>query len=381
MPVYLDYGATTPLDPAVADAMAPYLLERFGNPHSTHRFGYAAAAGVEAGREQLAALLGASADAVQFTSGATESVNWALKGVLTAPWQTRRRIVTLATEHSCVLETARYLESIGCALTLLPVGSDGRVDLDLLMDALGDDVALVSAMLVNNEIGVVQDVATIAGLAHEWGALMHCDAAQGLGKLPVRVGELGADLLSATAHKMYGPKGVGLLWRRDGLVLAPLLHGGGQEDGRSGTLAPMLCAGFGAAAAIAGERMARDAAHVAALWDRLVAGLAVEHRINGSVEHRWRGNISLTFPGLSGQRLLRELGGIAVSAGSACATASGRPSHVLLALGLSEADAQASLRLGWGRFTTMADIDVAVEAINAAVTRLRRAAAPRLCAG
>ena len=374
-PVYLDYGATTPLDPAVADAMAPYLLERFGNPHSTHRFGYAAAAGVAAAREQLAGLLGTSAEAVQFTSGATESVNWALKGVLTAPWQERRRIVTLATEHSCVLETARYLESIGCELTILPVEPDGRLDPQRLWDAMDEEVALVSAMLVNNEIGVVQDVAHLAGIAHEWGALMHCDAAQGLGKLPVRVEALGVDLLSATAHKMYGPKGVGLLWRREGLELAPLLHGGGQEDGRSGTLAPMLCAGFGAAAAIAGERMARDAAHVAALWDRLLAGLRVDYRINGSREHRWRGNISLTFSGLSGPRLLRELGGIAVSAGSACAAASGRPSHVLLALGLSEAEAQASLRLGWGRFTTVEEIDIAAEAINAAVTRLRRAAA------
>lgn len=374
-PVYLDYGATTPLDPAVADAMAPYLIERFGNPHSTHRFGYEAAAGVEAAREQLAALIGAPAAAIRFTGGATESVNWALKGVLTAPGQARRGIVTVATEHSCVLESARYLEGLGAALTVLPVERDGRLDIERLRAVVGGDTALVSVMLVNNEIGVIQDVAEIAAFAHEWGARFHCDAAQGLGKLPIDVEALGIDLLSATAHKMYGPKGVGLLWRRDGVELAPLLHGGGQEDGRSGTLAPMLCAGFGAAAAIAGERMARDAAHVAALWERFVQGLDVEHRINGSTEHRWRGNISLTFAGVSGRRLLSELRGLAVSAGSACAAASGRPSHVLLALGLSEDEAQASLRLGWGRFTTMEEIDVATGAINAAVTRLRRAAA------
>lgn len=372
-PAYLDYGATTPLDPAVADAMAPYLTGRFGNPHSTHRWGYEAAAGVEAARTQVAALIGAPEEAIQFTGGATESVNWALKGVLTAPGQTRRGIVTVATEHSCVLESARYLEGLGAALTVLPVERDGRLDIERLRAVLNEDTALVSVMLVNNEIGVIQNVGEIAVWAHEWGALFHCDAAQGFGKLPIDVAALEVDLLSATAHKVYGPKGVGLLYRADGLELTPLLHGGGQEAGRSGTLAPMLCAGLGAAAAIAGDRMAADAAHAEALWERLVAGLDVEHWINGSTGHRWRGNISLTFPGLSGARLLRELSDIAVSAGSACAAASGRPSHVLLALGLSEEEARASLRLGWGRFTTVEEIDLAAAAINTAVRRLHRA--------
>jgi len=374
-PIYLDYGATTPLDPAVDAAMRPWGVERFGNPHSPHRWGFEANAAVAVARGHVAALLGCSDAAVNFTSGATESVNWALKGVLTAPGQTRRRIVTLATEHSCVLATADYLASIGGAVTVLPVRPDGLVDLAILEGALGDDVALVSAMLVNNEIGVVQPIRAIADLAHSAGALMHCDAAQGFGKLACSVDDLGVDLLSLTAHKLYGPKGVGALYRRAGIALTPLLHGGGQEDGRSGTLAPALCAGLGEAARIAGERMTADAAHATLLRDRLLASLAPCFRVNGSTTERWPGNLNLSFDGVDGARLLPALRGIAVSSGSACASAGGRASHVLAALGLDAAAARSSLRLGWGRFTTVADIDAAAAELNAVVARLRLRAA------
>ena len=277
MPVYLDYGATTPLDPRVAAAMEPWGVTKFGNPHSAHRWGYEAAAAVALAREQVASLIGAAPERVHFTSGATESVNWALKGVLTAPGQRRNRIVTVATEHSCVLETARYLERLGATLTVLPVGEDGLVDIDDIEAAVsGDDVALVSTMLVNNEIGVIQPITAIAGIAHRHGALMHCDAAQGFGKVPIDVAALGVDLLSLTAHKCYGPKGIGALYIRDGVELEPLLHGGGQEDGRSGTLPTALCVGLGAAAALAdlaaGEVQAR------ALRDRLLRQLDFDYR-------------------------------------------------------------------------------------------------------
>jgi len=374
-PIYLDYGATTPLDPAVDAAMRAWGVERFGNPHSPHRWGFEANAAVAVAREQVAALLDAPADTVSFTSGATESVNWALKGVLTAPGQARSRIVTLASEHSCVLASAEYLRSVGADVTVLPVQRDGLVDLDRVAAAMGDDVALVSAMLVNNEIGVVQPVRAIADLAHVAGALMHCDAAQGFGKLPCNVDDLGVDLLSLTGHKLYGPKGIGALYRRRGVQLTPLLHGGGQEDGRSGTLAPALCTGLGTAARIAGERMAADRAHAEALRDRLLAGLDAGYTINGSMTARWPGNLNLSFDGVDGARLLPALRGIAVSSGSACASAGGRASHVLAALGLEAAAARSSLRIGWGRFTTEAEIDAAAAELNAVVSRLRQKAA------
>jgi cysteine desulfurase len=368
-PIYLDYAATTPLDPAVLDAMLPWLTERFGNPHSPHLWGYEADAVVEVARGQVAALLGVAAATIVFTGGATESVNWVLKGVMTAPGQTRRRLVTLATEHSCVLETARWLESVGCALTVIGVRPDGIVDLDILAAAMGDDVALVSAMLVNNETGVIQPVAAIAAIAHAAEALMHCDAAQGLGKVDCT--GLGVDLLSLTAHKIYGPKGIGALYRRAGVAMTPLLHGGGQEDGRSGTLSPALCVGLGTAAALAAQRMAVDAAHARTLWDRLLAGIGVPVRVNGSMTDRWFGTANLGFPGVDPARLFAAVRDLAVSTGSACASASGRPSHVLAAM----AGAIPGLRLGWGRFTTAAEIDTAAAVLTAAAQRLGAKAA------
>jgi cysteine desulfurase len=375
LPVYLDYGATTPLDPAVAAAMAPWGVEGFGNPHSAHRWGYEAKAAVEAARERVAGLIGAAAETITFTSGATESVNWALKGLLMAPGQTRRRIVTLATEHSCVLETAEYLASIGAILTIVPVRETGLVDLGDLERALGEDVAVVSAMLVNNEIGVVQPVAEIARAAHAVGAVMHCDGAQAFGKIPIDVDAMGIDLLSLTAHKLYGPKGVGALYRRPFTVIAPLLHGGGQEDGRSGTLPTALIVGLGEAARIAGARMAADHGHALLLQGRLLAGLRVPHRVHGDLAARWPGNLNLGFPALAGRLILPLLPGIAASSGSACSQLSGRPSHVLSALGLSDAEARSALRLGFGRFTTVAEVDIAAQQIHTAITNLLNEAA------
>ena len=368
MPIYLDYGATTPLDPAVATAMEPWGVDGFGNPHSAHLWGYKAKAAVERAREQVAGLINAPAETIAFTSGATESNNWALKGLLTAPGQTRRRIVTLATEHSSVLETAQYLAGIGAQLTTVPVREHGLVDLGDLERALGEDVALVSVMAVNNEIGVVQDLAGIGRRAHAVGAVFHVDAAQGFGKLPLDVDACGVDLMSVTAHKVYGPKGVGALYRRPFTVITPLLHGGGQEDGRSGTLPTALIAGLGEAARIAGERMAADLAHALQLRERFLAGLSVLHRINGDLDRRWPGNLNLSFPGLV-MPLIQQLPGLAISSGSACAAVTGRASHVLTSLGLPEPTAKASLRLGFGRFTTATDIDTAATLINAAVQR------------
>jgi cysteine desulfurase len=368
-PIYLDYQATTPVDPAVAAAMQPYLVERFGNPHSPHRYGWEAEAAVDAARAQVARLLNTPSETIVFMSGATEASNLALKGVLTAPGQRRRRIVTVATEHSCVLETAEYLRDLGAELTVLGVDGDGLVRLDEAARNIGDDVAIVSVMAVNNEIGVTQPVAEIARLAKRAGAVMHCDAAQAFGKLPLDVEALGVDLLSVSGHKIYGPKGVGALYVRPGTRLAPQMHGGGQEgDGlRSGTLPPMLCAGLGKAAEIARDRIDADRDHVERLWERALAGLDVPYRINGSTSARWRGNLNVSFPGVEGGRLLADLRGLAVSAGAACASAKGRPSHVLAALGLPDALAKASLRIGWGRFTTEEEIDAATAMLNAAV--------------
>jgi len=368
-PIYLDYQATTPIDPAVAAAMQPFLAERFGNPHSPHRYGWEADAAIDAARAQIGGLLGAAPETIVFTSGATEASNLALKGVLTAPGQRRRRVVTVATEHSCVLDTAEYLRELGAELALLGVDGDGLVRLDEVEAAIGEDAAIVSVMAVNNEIGVIQPIAAIAELARRAGAVMHCDAAQAFGKIPLDVEALGVDLLSLSGHKIYGPKGIGALYVRPGTRVAPQMHGGGQEGNglRSGTLPTMLCVGLGKAADVAGARMAADAAHARTLWDRLLGGIDVPYRINGSATDRWHGNLNLAFPGVDGARLLSDLRELAVSAGAACASAKAKPSHVLAALGLPDALAKASLRIGWGRFTTEAEIDRAAAMIVAAV--------------
>ncbi|MBW7945971.1 MAG: cysteine desulfurase [Sphingomonadaceae bacterium] len=375
MNIYLDYQATTPADPAVVAAMQPFWTQKFGNPHSSHCYGWEAEAAVDIARGHIARVLNIQPETVVFTSGATEANNLALKGVMARA--DRRRLVTVATEHSCVLETAGFLETRGFDLTVLGVGGDGLVDLVALEAGLGPDVALVSVMAVNNEIGIIQPLGRIAAAAHDAGALFHCDAAQGFGKIPLDMQALGIDLMSLSAHKIYGPKGIGALVVRPGLDLEPQMHGGGQEGSglRSGTLAAPLAVGFGKAAEIAAARMDEDRAHAEALWDAFLAALHVPHAINGSTGQRWRGNINLRFEGLDGDRLIADLRRVSISSGAACASAKGRHSHVLEALGLSRAQAKASLRIGWGRFSAEDEVRAAAAMIGEAVLMQQRTAA------
>jgi len=363
--IYLDYQATTPLAPEVREAMLPW-LDKFGNPHSPHRMGREAAAAVEVAREQVAALFGDTPGRLIFTSGATEAANMAIQH---RPLDDRR-VVTIATEHACILDTVRSRRGHGGEAAILPVGTDGIVDLDDAGRALGRNTALVCAMLINNEIGAIQPIAQLGRMARGAGALMFCDAVQGYGRVDLPTED--CDMIAISAHKIHGPKGIGALWIRDGVEIDPLLHGGGQEQGlRSGTLSPMLCAGFGAAAAVMATRRESDAAHVSALWNAGLAAFGDGWTINGSVEHRYRGNLNLRRDGLDVGRLMSELRDIAFSAGSACASGSGRPSHVLRAIGLSEAEAKSSIRIGFGRYTTVEEIEAAAAAINAAAARQR----------
>jgi cysteine desulfurase len=356
--IYLDYQATTPLAPEARDAMLPWLFDRFGNPHSPHRAGREAKAAVEVARAQVAALL-PPGGRVAFTSGATEALNWAIRG-------SSGGIVTIATEHAAVLDTVAAEARRDRAVTILPVGPDGLIDLDTAAAAIGPGTGLVAAMLVNNEIGVIQPIAALAALAKVAGALFLCDAVQGYGRVTIPDG---CDLIAISAHKIHGPKGIGALWVRDGVAIEPLLHGGGQEaPGRSGTLSPMLCAGFGAAAAVAASRMETDAEHVSGLFDPARSMLA-GWQINGALDSRYRGNLNIRRDGLDVNRLMSDLRDIAFSAGSACASGSGRSSHVLRAIGLSDAEARSSIRLGFGRYTTEAEIESAIGQIIEAADR------------
>ncbi|GAA4042125.1 IscS subfamily cysteine desulfurase [Sphingomonas rosea] len=362
--IYLDYQATTPLAPEAKAAMLPW-LDHYANPHSPSRWGREAAAAIEHARGQVAAGLPADGQVV-FTSGATEALNMALRG-------TGGRILTLATEHAAVLDTVEWLGGEGHEVEVLGVGRDGLVDLDRLREALRQPTGLVAAMLVNNEIGVIQPIAEIAALAHAAGALMLCDAVQGFGRMAIPVGP---DLVAVSAHKIHGPKGVGALWIRDGIAVEPLLHGGGQERGlRSGTLSPMLCAGFGAAAALAVARRAADAAHVENLWEAALDALGPDWIVNGSRDHRYHGNLNVRREGLDSARLLADCRQVAFSLGSACASGSGRPSHVLRALGLTDTEARQSVRLGFGRTTTVAELRAACTLIRGAADAQRKFAA------
>jgi len=360
--IYLDYQATTPLASEALDAMLPWLRDGFANPHSAHRAGRAAKAAVEVARDEIARLL-PEGGRVAFTGGATEALNWAIKG-------TDGPIVTLATEHAAVLDAVAAERARGRAVTVLPVGRDGLVDLGAAQAAILPGTGLVAAMLVNNEIGVVQPVAELAAMARAAGAVMLCDAVQGYGRVAIPDT---VDLVAVSAHKLHGPKGIGALWMRDGVVPTPLLHGGNQEDGRSGTLSPALCAGFGTAARLMRERAGEDAAHVARLWDvatEMLAGWTV----NGATDPRYRGNINVRRDCLDVNRLTSDLRDIAFSAGSACASGSGRSSHVLRAIGLSDAQARSSVRIGWGRYTTEAEVRDGVARIAAAADAQRIAA-------
>lgn len=378
-PVYLDNQATTPCDPRVLAAMLPFFGERFGNPASVeHALGRDAGAAVETARAEVAALIGAEPREIVFTSGATESNNIAIKGAARFARDMdnpRRRVITLATEHKCVLESVRSLAGEGCEPVVLPVRPDGLLDPGELARALEVPTLLVSVMAANNETGVLHDLPAIAAQVKAAGALFHTDAAQGCGKIPLDVG-CGIDLMSISGHKIYGPKGIGALYvrHRPRVRLAPLFSGGGQERGlRSGTLAAPLIVGFGVAARLARTEMAEEAPRLAALRDRLLEqltaglpGLAV----NGSRQARLAGNLNLTFPAVSAQALMAAVPELCVSTGSACSSAEVAPSYVLHALGLSDAAAARSLRIGIGRFTSAADIDFAAAALIAAHRRL-----------
>ncbi len=375
-PIYLDNQATTRCDPRVLQVMLPYFADEYGNPHSVeHVMGQRAERAVERAREEVAALVGADAKEIVFTSGATESNNIAIKGAArfaAGMGNGRRRIVTVATEHKCVLEAVGDLEADGFEPLFLPVRPDGVLDPDVLRRALETPTLLVSVMAVNNETGVIQDIAGLAAIAKQAGALFHSDLAQAVGKMPVDLTGWQVDLASISGHKLYGPKGVGALFvrRRPRVRLAPLFSGGGQERGlRSGTLPTPLIVGLGEACRLAGIEMVGEAERLAGLRARLLNGLRAAIpglQVNGSMESRIAGNLNLTFPVVAAATLMRATPDICVSTGSACSSATIEPSYVLRALGLSDEAASRTLRIGIGRFTSAADIDYAAASLAAA---------------
>jgi cysteine desulfurase len=378
--VYLDYHATTPVDPRVLAVMLPFFTERFGNPHSKqHAFGWDAREATDHARAQVAALINATAGEITFTSGATESSNLALKGAVQALRARGNHLITAATEHKSVLDVCREFGQQGCEVTVLGVDAGGLIDLDALRAAMTPRTILVSVMAANNEIGTVQPLAAIGAIAHEHGALLHTDAAQAAGKIPVDVRAMHIDLLSLTAHKFYGPKGCGALFVRrmkPRLALVPQVAGGGQEDGlRSGTLNVPGIVGLGQAAEVCRREMAEEGGRLGALRDRLLDGLRgrlPNVRVNGSLEHRLPHNLHVSFDGIEGEALLMALGDLAVSTGSACSSGSQAPSHVLEAIGATSQGAGASIRFGLGRTTTAADIEFAIDRVSTVVSALRR---------
>ncbi|MFH5927215.1 cysteine desulfurase family protein [Roseomonas xinghualingensis] len=385
-PAYLDNQATTPVDPRVLAAMRPWWEANFANPASIeHAMGREAEVAVEEARAHVAAMIGAEAREVVFTSGATEANNLAIKGAArfaAGQGTGRRRIVTVATEHKCVLESVRDLAAEGFDPVALPVRPDGLLDLETLREALTVPTLLVSVMAVNNEIGVVQDIAALAATTHEAGALFHTDAAQAAGRIPLDVNAMGIDLLSLSAHKLYGPKGIGALYvrRRPRVRLAPLLSGGGQERGlRSGTLPAPLIIGFGEAARIARLESALDEGRIAGQRQRFLTALEAGIpglRVNGNRERRVAGNLNITLPGgVDAQAVMKAAPGVCVSTGSACSSASIEPSYVLRAIGLPEEEARATLRIGMGRFTSPAEVDRAAAELARAWQSLRQQAA------
>jgi len=378
LPIYLDNHATTPLDPRVLEEVMPYLSGRFGNPASrSHSFGWEAAKAVDLARERVAKLIGGAADEIVFTSGATESDNLAIKGVAEANRGRGRHIVTAITEHKAVLDSCKHLEQWGCEVTYLPVPSDGLIDLNELQRALRNDTVLVSVMAANNETGVLQPIREIGALCRGRGILFHTDAAQAVGKTPINVGADNIDLLSISAHKVYGPKGVGALYVRKSpeVRLAPQIDGGGHEYGlRSGTLNVPGIIGLGKAFDLARAEMPEEACRLAGLRNRLRDRLISDLDgvlVNGSVEHRVPGNLNVSFAGVQGEEMLTALDGIALSSGAACSSDHVDPSYVLKALGLSDDLAQASLRFGLGRFTTREEVDYAAGRVIDTVRQLR----------
>jgi len=376
-PIYLDYSATTPIDPRVVDAMLPYLREQFGNPASrSHAFGWEAERGVERAREQVAELAGADPREIIWTSGATESINLALKGAAQFYRDKGRHLITVRTEHKATLDTMRELERSGFEATYLEVQPDGLLDLAQFEAALRPDTILVSVMLVNNEIGVIQDIEAIGAMCRGRGIVFHVDAAQASGKMPIDLGRLQVDLMSFSAHKTYGPKGIGALYvrRKPRVRLEAQIHGGGHERGlRSGTLPTHQIVGMGEAFRIAKEEMSSDNERVRALRDRLLAGLIEipEVYVNGDMHRRVPHNLNVSFNFVEGESLIMAIKEVAVSSGSACTSASLEPSYVLRALGRSDELAHSSIRFTVGRFTTRDEIDYTIDLLQRKVARLR----------
>ncbi len=380
LPIYMDHHATTPVDPRVVDAMRPYFTEHFGNAASrNHSFGWKAEEAVETARIQVADVLAARTREIVFTSGATESINLALKGVAERYADRGDHIITWQTEHKAVLDAAKRLEGRGFRVSYLPVGRDGLLDLEALEHALTAKTILISLLHANNEIGVIQPIGEVGAIARRHGVAFHVDAAQSFGKIPIDVNADCIDLLSVSGHKIYGPKGVGALYvrRRDPRVeIAAQIDGGGHERGmRSGTLNVPGIVGLGKASEIAAAERDAEARRLDTLRDRLKQGLLSELEdisINGSLDHRLPNNLHLSFAGVDGESLLMGLDDVAVSSGSACTTAEPEPSHVLRALGLPEDLAHASLRFGLGRFNTEEEVDYVIEKVRAVVNRLRQ---------
>ena len=377
LPIYMDYGATNPVDPRVAQAMIPWLSEHFGNPASrSHAWGWEAEAAVEKAREDVAALIGADPREIVWTSGATESNNLAIKGAAQFYKGRGKHIITVKTEHKAVLDTVRELERQGFDATYLDVQEDGLLDLNALRDAIRPDTILISVMFVNNEIGVIQDIPTIGAMCREKGIIFHVDAAQATGKVAINLAELPVDLMSLASHKTYGPKGIGALYvrRKPRVRLEAQMHGGGHERGmRSGTLPTHQCVGMGEAFRIAREEMGAENERIRALQQRLLAGVKGMEQvfINGDLERRVPHNLNVSFNFVEGESLIMGVKGIAVSSGSACTSASLEPSYVLRALGRSDELAHSSLRITIGRFTTEQEIDHAVELLRDRVAKLR----------
>ncbi|MFH7043869.1 IscS subfamily cysteine desulfurase [Paucibacter sp. JuS9] len=376
-PIYMDYGATTPVDPRVVDAMIPWLREHFGNPASrSHAWGWEAEAAVEKAREQVAALIGADPREIVWTSGATESNNLAIKGAAHFYQSRGKHIITVKTEHKAVLDTTRELERQGFEVTYLSVKEDGLLDLEAFKAALRPDTILVSVMFVNNEIGVIQDIPAIGTICRERGIIFHVDAAQATGKVQIDMATLPVDLLSLASHKTYGPKGIGALYvrRKPRVRLEAQMHGGGHERGmRSGTLPTHQIVGMGEAFRIAREEMATEGERIRALQQRLLNGLKDIEQVfvNGDMERRVPHNLNISFNYVEGESLIMGVKGIAVSSGSACTSASLEPSYVLRALGRSDELAHSSLRMTIGRFTTEEEIDYAVTILKDRVAKLR----------
>ena len=378
-PVYLDYQASTPLDPRVREVMLPWFGEKFGNPHSNdHVHGWSAEEAVETARTEVASLIGARPREIIFTSGATEANNLAIKGVARALRGQRDHVLTCVTEHKCVLESCHRLEREGMRVTYLPVEQNGLLDLDRLEDALDEQTALVSIMAANNEIGVLQPMTDIAALCKKVGARLHSDAAQAVAKIPINVNKIGLDLLSISSHKIYGPMGIGALYVRQKpkVPIEPLMDGGGQERGlRSGTVPAPLTVGFGACCAIAAAELPKEAERLLQLrsrfLDRIKRALNDIH-LHGDLEQRIPGNLNLSFANIDAQDLMMRLSRVSVSTGSACSTATVQASHVLQSLGVEQRLLHNAIRVGFGRFTTEAEVDFAVDEIARAVISLRQ---------